>query len=552
MKDNYNIKTNSPELSSEQISKHQDFDALFAKFQEAEVPPESETVGSTPVRSINKENKIALILKYGTGALMAVAASVLLVFMIRQSMSSGNFEIPVNQINEVYALQAPMPSIEQPYESLVVNAAEDGETLNYQSGSKIIVPASAFVDEKGKPVKGKVDIQYREFNDHVDMFLAGVPKEMDKHQNLQSVGMMEIKGFQDGKRVYLSMDKTLEVELQGKVAADVPTSDLNVYVYGKQQDTWEYVADDEVELLAAATTTTTTNGTTAGTDSKKMFVAPRTKVELEIEARKTLAKSEPQKPIEPGVPKNMQVFDFDINVGEFPELSAYNQNVQLMGSTDQMTVATFDTAWNSVNLTGLGNDKYKMVLVYETNEGNIVRTFEVHPAIEYTEEAKRFYLEKLKEYDIRMKQWETGVLVEVERLAEQETIANKVDWKNIVNRFKINRFGLWNCGKEIELENALKVNASFVDENGAAIAINKLFVTNKDKQLYYFAPNTENKSTAELKYEAASENKIWALTANNELLVANGNSKEGANLSFQMHSVGIVETEEDIRNALMF
>lgn len=550
MKDNYNIKTNSPELSSEQISKHQDFDALFAKFQEAEVPPESETVESTPVRSINKENKIAAILKYGTGALMAVAASVLLVFMIRQSMSSGNFEIPVNQINEVYALQAPMPSIEQPYERLVVNAAEDGETLNYQSGSKIIVPASAFVDEKGKPVKGKVDIQYREFNDHVDMFLAGVPKELDKHQNLQSVGMMEIKGFQDGKPVYLSMDKTLEVELQGTVAADVPTSDLKVYVYGKQQDTWEYVADDEVELLASAVTT---NGTTAGaTDSKKMVVAPRTKEELEVEARKTLARSEPQKPIEPGVPKDMQVFDFDINEEEFPELAAYNQNVQLMVLANQLTAGTFDTSWNTVNLTGLGNDKYRMKLVYETNEGNIVRTFDVYPAIEYTEEAKRFYLEKLNEYDIRMKQWETGVQVEVERLAEQEAISDKVDWKNIVNRFKINRFGLWNCGKEIELENALKVNASFVDENGAAIAINKLFVTNKDKQLYYFAPNTENKSTAELKYEAASENKIWALTASNELLVANNNSKEGANLSFQMRSVGIVETEEDIRNALMF
>ena len=31
MKDNYNIKTNIPELSAEQIKKHQDFDALFAQ-----------------------------------------------------------------------------------------------------------------------------------------------------------------------------------------------------------------------------------------------------------------------------------------------------------------------------------------------------------------------------------------------------------------------------------------------------------------------------------------------------------------------------------------
>lgn len=551
MKDNYNIKTNPPELSSEQISKHQDFDALFAKFQEADVSPKSETVESTPVRSINKESKVSPLLKYGTGALMAVAASVLLVFMIRQSMSTGNFEIPLDQINEAYALQAPLPTIQQAYSNLTVDDAENGETLNYESGSKIIVPASAFVDEKGKPVKGKVDIQYREFNDHVDMFLAGVPKEMDKHQNLQSVGMMEIKGFQDGKPVYLSMDKTLEVELQGKVVANIPTSDLKVYVYGKQEDTWEYVANDNVEVLVAAKTTNniaTTNGTTSNGTTKNT----RTEEELIAEVRKTLAKSQPSKPIQPGIRKNMQVFDLDINEEEFPELSAYNQDVQLMASASQMTAGTFDTSWNSVTLTGLGDNKYNMELVYETNEGDIVRKFEVYPAVEYTEEAEKLYQEKLKEYEIRMKQWETDVLVEVEHLKESEINVDDIAWKEIVNKFKINRFGLWNCGKEIELKNALKVNANFVDENGGALAISKLFVTNKNKQLYYFAPNTENKSSAELKYEASSENKVWALTENNELLVANNPSEEGETLNFQMRSIGIVKTEEDIRNVLTF
>ncbi|WMX14335.1 hypothetical protein [Aureispira sp. CCB-E] len=544
MKDNYNIKTNPPELSSEQISKHQDFDALFAQFQEATVPPSSDTKESTPVRSIKKGGKVSpSFIKYGTGALMAVAASILLVFMIRQSMSNAKMDVPIDQINEVFALQAPMPKIQKPFGNLVVNAAEEGETLNYESGSKIIVPASAFVDEKGKPVKGKVDIQYREFNDHVDMFLAGVPKELDKHQNLQSVGMMEIKGFQDGKPVYLSMDKTLEVELQGKVAANIPTNDLKVYVYGKQQDAWEYVANDNVEVLTA----TTTNGTTT-----TPTVDPKTNQELVEQARATLAQSKPKKPIKPGVRENMQVFDFDINEEEFPELAAYNQNVQLMASASQLTAGTFDTSWNSVTLTGLGNDKYRMELVYETNEGNIVRTFEVYPAIEDTEEAMALYKEELKAYFIRLEQWESDVLVEVQNLSEEAVVEHDIAWKEIINRFRINRFGLWNCGKEVEMKDALKVQANFVDENGVALAVDRLFVTNKDKQLYYFAPNEENKSTAELKYEATAENKIWALTKENELLVVNETSTEEETLNFKMRSVGIIETEDDIREALMF
>lgn len=549
MKDNYNIKTNPPELSSEQISKHQDFDALFAQFQETAAPPKNETTETTPVRSIKKGSKLSpAFIKYGTGALMAVAASILLVFMIRQSMSSANMDVPFDQINEVFALQGPMPNIQKPYENLVVNEAEKGETLNYESGSKIIVPASAFVDEKGQPVKGKVDIQYREFNDHVDMFLAGVPKELDKHQNLQSVGMMEIKGFQGGKPVFLSMDKTLEVELQGKIATNIPTTDLKVYVYGKQADAWEYVTNDKVEVLVS--NDSNNKGTNNGGTSVES--SPKTNEELVKEARASLAASKPKEPLKPGVPNNMQVFDFDINEEQFPELAGYNQNVNLMADADKMTAGTLDTFWNSMELKKAGEDKYRLKLVYETNETDIVRTFDVFPAIEDSKEAKVLYAKQLEEYRIRLEQWESDVLAEVQIMKDETMSGDDVVWNEIVNKFKISRFGLWNCGKEVEMEDALKVNAHFVDENGSGIAVSKLFITNKDKQLYYFAPNTNNKTNAELKYEATAENKIWALTEDNELLVVNDSSTEGETLNFQMRAVGIVQTEEELREVLVF
>ena len=162
------------------------------------------------------------VVKYGTGAFIAVAASLLLVLMLKQMVASVEGIAPTNQINELLALQAPISDFQKSFSNLTVQNAERGETLEYHSGSRIIVPASAFIDEKGLPVRGKVDIQYREFNDHVDMFLAGVPKELDKHQNLQSVAMMEIKGSQNGKPVFLSTDKTLDVELRGKVISNFP------------------------------------------------------------------------------------------------------------------------------------------------------------------------------------------------------------------------------------------------------------------------------------------------------------------------------------------
>ncbi|BDS13496.1 hypothetical protein [Aureispira anguillae] len=547
MKDNYNIKVNPPELSSEQIEKHQDFDALFAQFQ-AKVPPNEEMAivpASETTTQTTKGSKISpLMIKYGTGAVMAVAASILLVFMIRQSMMSLDATIPTSQINEQLALQAPFSDFSKPFSHLVVNSAEEGETLNYHSGSKIIVPASAFVDEKGLPVKGKVDIQYREFNDHVDMFLAGVPKEQDKHQNLQSAGMMEIKGFKDGKPVYLSMDKTLDVELKGKLAQEISTTDLKVYVYSKQDDLWDYTGKDDVEVITQVSIPQSTPEPDLPT-----------KEEALAQAKVTLASSKPRKPIRPGQPNDMQSFDLDINIEDFPELAAYNQDVTLMVKKSALTNATFDTVWNSMKMVGLGNNKYQMELVYEGFEGNIVRKFEVYPVVVATQEAQKRYEAEMDDYHLKLEQWEQDVIAEAEQVANPQTIANNERmWNEVVNRFSIHRFGLWNCGKEVILKETLEIKASFVDENGNDIDINQLFITNNDQQLYYFASTTTQDNETSLKYDATAENKIWALTAENELLVANVEDEERPNneFVFQMKPAGRIDSEEDVRTLLTF
>lgn len=551
MKNNYNIKIDPPEISSEQIQKHQDFDALFAQFQEVETAPKEPAVDPKPAAPKAITKITPLLIKYGTGAVIAVAASILVVFMIRQSMMSVDGNLPTEQINELLALNTPLSKdLSKPFDALVVESAEKGETLSYHSGSKIVVPASAFVDEKGMPVEGKVEIQYREFNDHVDMFLAGVPKEMDKHQNLQSAGMMEIKGFQNGKPVYLSMDKTLEVELKGTVMDGISTGDLNVYVYSKQQDAWDYVVEDKVEVLAQQQLPEPTVPSTT---------EDRAKVEQEV--RRTLARSKPTQPIKPGVPNGMQEFDFDINVDQFPELAAYHQKVDLMVKESAISMATFDTIWNSMKMVGLGNNKYRMELTYEGNEGDIVRKFDVYPVVIATQEAERIYQERLEVYQLKLEQWEQDVLAEVEE--RLNTVSDSLDWaaqtskkgwKEIINRFKIHRFGLWNCGKIIDLQDSPIIAANFVDANGQNIVVDQLFITNKNKQLYYFAPNNEQNPRLNVKYEAAVENKIWALTKEDELLVATieASTPLKDQMTFEMEVVGIVDSEEAVRTALTF
>lgn len=530
MKQHYNIKENLPKLSSEQINKHQNFDDLFAKFQEMETKTaSSEGKSDTPVRELPTKTPSWLV-KYGVGAILALAASMLLVFMLQQTFMMSGSEAPAEQIAEILNLESPLKTFEKPFSNLVVNSAEKGEVLQYQSGSKIIVPASAFIDEKGNPVTGKVDIQYREFNDHVDMFLAAVPKELDKHQNLQSVGMMEIKGFQEGKPVFLSMDKTLEVELKSKVLADISTNDLNVYVYSKQQDIWEKAGSDKVERSTATVTQNTT----------------LTDAQLLEKAENSLASSKPLEPIKPGVPNNMQVFDFDIDVNQFPELKSYHGALDFMVNKGVIADATFDTIWNSMNMVRKGENKYELVLSYEDNNGKSNRRFEVFPAITSTRASEKQYRKDLETYNTKKAQWEGDVLAAVERIKQEQTTGT--DWVDIINRFSIHRFGLWNCGKTLEMPDAKQIGAQFIDENGQSLELNKLFITDKDQQLYYFASNANN----QLKYNTKADNLIWALTDEKELLVAVANTNKDDQYTFQMKAMGVVESEADVRGMLVF
>ena len=72
MKKNYNFNLNPKPLSSEEIRQHQDFDALFAKFQEQEQKPQ--VAAPTPRR-----NNV----RWLTVASLAIAASLALVLVLR-------------------------------------------------------------------------------------------------------------------------------------------------------------------------------------------------------------------------------------------------------------------------------------------------------------------------------------------------------------------------------------------------------------------------------------------------------------------------------------
>lgn len=152
--------------------------------------------------------------------------------------------VPVTQTASIappaYAkIAPPIEGLDPGYKRFTIHS-EKAKVLRLSSGTRISVPASAFVDEKGQPVSGKVELQYREFHDAVDIFVSGIPMEImtDKgEQVLETAGMFDIRAHQNGKALSLAEGKTLKVEMASRQKGAA----YDVYHFGENTTGWQKI-----------------------------------------------------------------------------------------------------------------------------------------------------------------------------------------------------------------------------------------------------------------------------------------------------------------------
>ena len=122
-----------------------------------------------------------------------------------------------------YSIDPPFKSIQASYDNFEINPAE-AKVIRLPNGSSIDVPENAFVDKDGKPVTGKVTLNYREFHHASDIITSGIPMtatdENGEVQNFESGGMFELKGSANGQEILIAPDKKINVSLASKVEGD--------------------------------------------------------------------------------------------------------------------------------------------------------------------------------------------------------------------------------------------------------------------------------------------------------------------------------------------
>ena len=590
MKKNYDIRFNPRRLSKEEIARHKDFDALLRQYRPtpAKVKPLYRRMAFW-VAAVAAAAAVALLLVY-TGTGTAVGENT-----YAQRMS--------DYFQQRQFIDAPMTNVKPTFASYKVDVNQGG-IFEYPSGSKLIVPAAAFTHSDGSPVAGEVTIKYREMHDFVDFFLSGIPMTYDSagvQYTLESAGMIEIFAEQDGRKVNMAPNKSIDVELVSHVnmspQLNVPPG-YNIYKLDEEKRNWVYQNVDNMEVLD--------EDRPVDLNADKKDPAYKVKRELEEKLQSILINQEsemaaieasfpkPKKPIQPEqADPNEYVFDLDFDdlknpnasgslAKEQEELSTmYRQYEKMLWQlSDDAGISAEELRDGFRNVSDIVIRKldartYELTL-QKSDESLIIKVNPVLSGSDYENAMADFnrdfayYTERIQERENALQAQKDALaqkMAEEKRLAQlsfEEKIAElqskghdyaiteEIIKRKVINRFTARGFGIWNCDRPIPPD-MLILTANFTSEQGESFTNKTAFLVDKSRNTVYRFLAEDG---AKLNFNRNSQNLLWLITDDNKIAVFRpedfqGIEKDAKNHEFVMRTIDKeIKEEKDVRDVL--
>ena len=488
---NYNINLDPKDLSSQEINKHKDFDALLQQ------------VNTVPAK---KPFNIK-VLYYLAGSV----AAALLIGSIFISLSSDQGMTTEEYLASQPYVNPPLKNIEPVYEKAVINVNQGGEFV-YESGSKIIVPPAAFVDNDGQLVEGDVDIKYREFHDFVDFFLSGIPMEYDSagvNYSLESAGMVEIFAEQNGIRLNVAPGKEIDVELVSEIAVpianrgEVPA--YNIYKLDEEKRNWVYKGRDDIEFIEDDMSDLFIEEDMSAPEQE--YIKELAEIEQKENAEVASIESKiaiPPTPVKPERANgNDYVFNFDFSDEEvgisYRNSSSAQEDIhelrkQYANTLWQVAPNNDDfnedmvgqIAWEDMKLEQINNRDYELTLI---NPNKVLKVI-VNPVLssnDYDKALEEFnqdfavYQTQIAEREeaLKVQKQELEERIKLERLAAQKRYEEKLAIfkengrddlatnlmvnQKVINRFSASSLGTWNCDRPLPPA-VYRLKGEFVDK----------------------------------------------------------------------------------------
>jgi len=527
------VNIDRPEISSEEIAQRKNFNSVFKNHA---------TVSAKPVL------KNPWFLSSVVVATVAVVATVL--FLNQKSTTNNQQPLTDNQqpadslaLAAFYKEEEAKPCINPPLAGCNVPYtiykvfAEKGATLDFKTSSKIEIPKNAFADKNGKPLKGEVELRYREFHDAVDFFVSGIPMTYDsagvKYQ-FESAGMMELLAYQNGEQVNMAPGKSVNIQL----ASDYKGTEYNLYELDTLKNNWSCLGKDKVVAEKAHSV----KSIVAKVDSAKYPVTVKQTPEYKaVEAKKGEVQKEkeikiaalPKPGAEPKKPnlttKGKYAFNIEVDPKEYPELAIYKGLLFEVGDENKnFDNSMYKITWDEA-IVKEGNKKGENYLL-TLKKGARKHDLFVYPVFEGEnyEKAMKDYQDTFVKYNVTLdkrKAEEKQIEIDYQaRLAalkkEQEQIerrwaeAEKNSFKTmdtqqkVYRMFAINKFGTYNCDNPSVYPKGVMCTAELTNDKGNRLVCFDIYLVDKAKNglfTYYRNP------LSTFSFNPQSTNMLWTV-----------------------------------------
>ena len=538
MKKNYKIVINPKQPSQEQIAGHMDFDALLDQLEAN--------------KGQRNTGRIRRLYYYGGAAAAAIA-----LLLVLWGINPADYEQQQQAyFEEQPYIMPPFADVEPTFTSYKVDVNQGG-VYEYASGSRLVVPAAAFMDDRGKLITGEVEIRYREMHDYVDFFLSGIPMVYDSanvRYTLESAGMIEIYAEQNGKRVNMAPGKHIDVSLVSQI--DVPDINVppsyNIYQLDTAARKWVYQDIDQLEIIDDVLPTV--NPQDPAYSALNTYKESLAALDAEKEKNEATLNSRFPQPIAPVKPQKARsgqpTFSIDpegfvialdeqsIPASERQELRTQIDNIiwEVSPKNVDFDTRSLQVEWEGARLRKLQAWEYEITYFSGTTEVpmiiNRVLTGEgFNQALSNYEAELTAYQEAMIAYEASISDEKAKLLADSReakqklRLAlEEELFAGRhssdddplayaMQKRKVRNQFRATGFGIWNCDRPVApLEQTVK--AKFVDTDGKPLDNLPAYLVDKTRNTVVRFLATRNTPIA---YNTLSDNMLWIVTADQKI-----------------------------------
>ena len=356
---------------------------------------------------------------------------------------------------------------------------KESTSIHLETGTHIEIPPSAFEDEAGNIIKGKVQIKYREFHDVADIMLSGIKmniNEGDEIKDFESAGMFEIRAFKDEKKLDLRENKTVKVDL-----ASFKSGEFNSYVFNEGTSEWNYIEQSKAK----------TNKRRAA-ELEELAESERT--------TEVICDEEPQE-----FKGDDIVFDLDYNLNHYGEMDMLAGALWKVsgGKVEEARFTAVKDNYQGMELEPVDTlcNTYKLELWNLKNDRSETDkvSFNVVPVWQgkQYEKVKKNFKEKVRAFRKSLKE-----RMEARRMARQEA--------KLLRSFEISGMGIYNCDRVLDFLKLVPIAIAikFKDQ----IKSWWYLTQNKEIAIKYYQPELKD-----FKYNSQSSNSVVAILPNGKI-----------------------------------